>query len=544
VPLREQYAGDVRPLVLLLFGAVSLVLLIACANVASLLLARHVGRTRELAIRSALGASRRRLARQLLVEHLLLSGMGGLCGVLLATWSTELLSDVGLGFSPLLARARLDASVLAFALGLTLVCGLLFGCIPALRASRPGLFDDLKASDRTARAGMRLTSRKALVVSEVALAVVLLVAAGLLIRSLQRLWQVRPGFEAASRLTFCVSLPQSRYAEASRRISFHQELLARLSALPSVVDAGTVQSLPLAGNRDTATVHVEGHEPPPGSPAPGCEYRMISPGYLRAMGIPLLRGRAFSDADGPNSPGVVLVDEHAAQRFWPGQDPIGKRLGFTVGRWREVVGVVGGVQNRGLDVAGQEQVYLPYAQSPQFHSFFVVHARGSPADVLAAARAQLRSVDASLPLFDVRTMEERSAASVAPRRLSMALLAGFAGVALALAAIGIYGVIAHTVRQRTREIGIRMALGARRARILRLVVGQGMALTLTGLALGMFGATAVTRLLERLLFGVRPHDPATFVAATLLLVVTALLACYLPARRATRIDPMIALRDE
>jgi putative ABC transport system permease protein len=542
VPLREQHVEEVRPMVLTLFGAVLFVLLIACANVAGLLLARHIERGRELAIRAALGASRMRLARQLLLENLLLSSIGAIAGVLLAKWGTDFLTRLGPGYSPLLARAHPNALVLAFALGLTLVCGLFFGLVPALR-TRPDAHDVLKEGAGSVSPA-RLVSRKALVVAEVALALVLLVGAGLLMRSFQRLWEVNPGFEAADRFSFRVALPGNRYEAGSRRIQFHQEMLARLRAHPDVIHAGTIHSLPLSGSAETATIYVEGSEQPPGSPPLGCEYRTISPGYLQAMGIPLVRGRDFSDADDEGQPRVVLVDEHAARRFWPGQDPIGRRLGFSAGRWREVVGVVGHVRNFGLDVPGQEQVYLPFQQSPQYVSFFVVHSRGSFADLVAAARAHVRSLDPGLPLFDARSMDDRLTESLAQRRLSMSLLAGFAGAALTLSAIGIYGLIAFSAGQRRREIAIRMAMGAERGRILRLVVGQGMTLTLMGLLLGALGAAALTRSIERLLFGVEPHDLIIFAAATLLLTSAALVACYVPALRASRVDPMVALRYE
>jgi putative ABC transport system permease protein len=383
-----------------------------------------------------------------------------------------------------------------------------------------------------------------LVLAEVAVAVVLLIAAGLLLRSFQNVTDVHPGFETANRLTFRIALPASRYGEADQRRAFHRSALDRIRHLPGVVAAGNVQSLPIAGTADTSTIHVQGYDPPPGTASLSAEYRMISPGYLQAMGIPLKRGRDVQETDDAAAARVVLIDERTAQRFWPGQDPIGKRVGFNQTAWREVVGVVGAVRNRGLDVASREQLYIPYLQSAQPNTYYVVHASGEVSALTPAIRAVVRGVDPRLPVFDVQTMEQRLSGSVAPRRLSAGLLVAFAAVAGLLAAIGIYGVVSYLVRLRTREIGLRLALGANHGRIFRDVIGRGLWPVAIGLVVGIAGAAAATRLLERLLFGVTPHDAATFGAVIVGLAVVAFSACAIPALRAMKIDPIVALKEE
>jgi len=544
VPLREQYAGDVRPAVLVLFAGVLIVLLIACANVANLLLARGAARARELTIRAALGAGRRRIVRQLLAEHFVLAIAGGVPGVLLAWWGVRALGPLTRDVSPLMAQTTLNLPSLVFAAGLMLATGVTFGLVPAINLSRFNLRDGLKDGARTAGAGLRRGPRTLLVIAEVALAVVLLVSAGLLLRSLQQVRQVHPGFETADRLTFRLSLPASRYPDAEARRAFHRAALERVRQLPAVVAAGNVQSLPIAGTGDTATYHVEGYQAQPGAASLSAEYRMISPGYLRAMGIPLRRGRDVQETDAAGQPLVVLIDERTAERLWPGQDPIGKRVGFNPAAWRDVVGVVGPVRHRGLDVPGRDQIYIPYLQSAQPNTYYVVRAERDAEALIPGLRAVIRDVDPRLPVFDVQTMEARLGASVAPRRLSAGLLVSFAGAAALLAAIGIYGLLAYLVRLRTREIGLRLALGARRGRVFRDVVATGMAAVAIGLAIGIAGAAAATRLLERLLFGVTPHDASTFAAVAALVAMAAFTACAIPALRATRIDPAVTLRED
>ncbi|RPI20082.1 MAG: ABC transporter permease [Acidobacteria bacterium] len=543
VPLREHYAGNLRPVVFILFGSVVLLLLIACANIANLLLARAAAREREFSIRAALCARQGRMLRQLLVENVCLSIAGGVPGLLLGWWSIGILKTTA-QLSPLLAAARLDWAVLAFAGGLMFITSFLFGLVPAIRASSFEVVQAINSAGRSSVSNLRQPLRRALVVSEVALALLLLVAAGLLLRSSQSLWRVHPGYETAQRLTFRVWLPASRYPDNPQRISFHSLVLEGLNSLPGVTAAGAIQSLPIDGTSDTATVHVEGYVAAPGRPPLSCEYRNISPEYFRAMGIPLLQGRDFSAADDVDSPLVIIVDERAARQFWPGQNPIGKRLGFSPRRLREVIGVVGSVRNQGLDVIGQEQVYIPLFQEIPPSVFYVLHAQTAQPTLAAAARGAVRAVDPNMPIYDVRTMDERVAGSLAQRRLATTLLAMFAAVAILLAVVGIYGVIAYWVRQRTQEIGIRMALGARPRQVFRLVVVQGMIMVLIGMALGAVSAVAATRLLKGLLFGVKPHDPFTFLVVAALLLSAAFLACFVPAWRAMRLAPTVALRRE
>jgi len=544
VSLHEQHAGDLRPLVMLLLGAVALVLLIANANVANLQLVRSAGRERELALRAAVGAGRGRIVRQLCVESLCLALVGGIPGVLVAAWGVQAFTASEIGSSPLLAQAQVNMPVLAFAFGLMLTTGLLFGLVPASALNRHNLHDALREGVRATPTSLGPLSRRALVVSEVAMALILVILAGLILQSFRRVLQVNPGFASDNRLTFQVSLPRSRYSQPQHLRQFHKETATRLAAIPGVVAVGTVQSLPIAGTGDTSTVHIEGRSLQTGEKPLSCEYRMISPDYLRAMSIPLLRGRGFLESDSAGRPLVVLISEEAARRYWPGGNAVGRRLSFGGENWREVVGVVATVRNRGLDLPGREQVYIPLAQNPLSRVFYVLHAQGTASNVIPAARATLRALDPDLPIYDIRTMEERLGISLLQRRLATSLLAGFAGAALLLSAIGIYGVISYTVRQGTRDIGIRVALGAQRGQVFRMVIGQGMALTALGLALGVAGAFAATRLLEQMLFEVRPHDAAAFTAGVVLLAAAAFLACWLPARRAMRVDPAIALRHE
>ncbi len=553
IPLHESEVGEVRPALLVLLGAVGFVLLIACTNVANLLLARAAVREKEVAIRAALGAGRLRIVRQLLTESVLLALLGGSGGLLLAMWGTDglvLLSPAGL---PRLNEIAVNEWVLGFTLLVSVIAGVLFGLVPALHASRPDLHNTLKEGGRSAAGAGHHRLRGLLVVSEVALSLVLLIGAGLMIKSFYRLLQVNPGYRTENVLTFRLALPSARYAENHQVVGFYERLLEKISALADVRTAGAVSHLPLGGAYSSGSVFVE--ELPPSSPHFPFGYfesdrRYTTPGYFRAMGMNLLKGRLLEESDHAEAPLVTVVDESFARRAWPAEpNPIGKRVAVNQTPdgeplWRTVVGVVRHVKNYGLDTEGREQIYFPHAQFPISTMFVTVRTGGDPVVAQAAVRNQVAALDPSLPLFNVATMEERLAESVAQPRFNVLLLGIFAAVALVLAAIGIYGVISYSVSQRTHEIGIRMALGAQPRDIFRLVVGQGMVLTLIGVGVGLAASFALTRFLESLLFGVSATDPVTFAGVALLLAAVALLACYVPARRATRVDPLVALRYE
>jgi len=549
-PLREDLVGNVRPALLLLFGAVGFVLLIACANVGNLLLARAGARRREIAIRAALGAGRGRIVRQLLTESLLLSLAGGGLGLLVAAWGTGVVERVGLQLVPWLGRVETDARILAFTFVVSVFTGIVFGLVPALQASRPDLNESLKEGGRAGAgaAGGRL--RGALVIAEVALSLVLLVGAGLLIKSVARLRGVDPGFTAGGVVTMSLWLPGVKYPKGDSQHDFYARLAERVGNIPGVEAVGVTSVLPVSGGFDGRTIEVEGRAYGAGE-RPEVENYYVSPGYLRAMSIRLMRGRAFTDADTKDAPPVVLVSETMARRQWGDEDPLGKRLRYYdpyANRevpWRTVVGVVADVKLTRLDREGAQGLYAPEAQTPSPAMTLVVRtAAGEPAGVVPAVRREIGALDRDLAVFNVKTMDELVADSLLLRRFSMLLLGAFAALALILASVGIYGVIAYTVSQRTHEIGVRMALGARRSDIFRLVVGRGMLLTLAGVAAGLIAALSLTRLMESLLFGVSASDPPTFVAIALLLTAVSLAACYVPARRATRVDPLIALRHE
>jgi predicted permease len=547
VSLREELVGQVKAPLYVLLAAVVFVLLIACANVGGLLLARANARQGEMAIRQSLGASRGRLLRQLFTESLLLALAGGALGVLLAACSKGLLAPLVAEALPRADEIKLDGYVLAFALGLSLLAGLLFGLAPAWQAARPNLNESLKFGAPGSVGFSRQRARCLLVVSEIALAMLLLAGAGLFLRSFYRLSQVDPGCEPAQVLTADLALPSARYDTNAKRAAFYQELTLRLVALPGVRAVGVVSDLPLSGmNADRSYTH-DGVPPDQQRRSPpNADYRHCSPRYFNAIGIPLLRGRAFTEQDASGAEAVAIVNETLARRIWPNEDAVGKRIAFFAPQglepWRVIVGVVGDVKHRGLNLETRPEIYVPHAQAPTGAMTLVLRTAGDPLALVPALRGAVRAIDADQPLFNLRRLEELRAASIAPQRLQMSLLGLFAAVALALAALGIYGVLAYAVSQRMREIGIRMALGAQARDVSRLVVKQGVRLALLGVALGVLAAFALTRLLEKLLFGVSATDPLTFGAITLLLIGVALVACWIPARRATKVGPLIALR--
>ncbi|HWS87821.1 MAG TPA: ABC transporter permease [Pyrinomonadaceae bacterium] len=545
VPLHEQIVGGSRTALLVLLGAVALVLLIACANVANLLLARAAARRREVAVRAALGASRWRIVRQLLAESLLLSAAGGALGLLLAVWGVELLVRLDPTGVERAGEVTLDWRVLAFTLGLSLLTGLLFGLAPALQASKADFVEALKEGGRTGQGLARSRLRSGLVVGEVALTLVLLVGAGLLLKSFSRLLAVDPGLDPRNVLTMDVALPPAKYDEPQRVTAFYERLLQEAAALPGVEAAGAVSVLPLAGDDNSNFVQIEGRAPLPAGQALRAGRRNVSADYFRALGIALKRGRGFAASDARDAQPVLVINEAMARTFFQGEEPVGKRI-RTGDRspWVEIVGVVGDVRHRGLDVDTRPEMFFPQTQTPSRRMTLVVRAAGDPHALAAPLRERVRSIDQDQPVGNVRTMEEWVSESVASQRFTAALLGVFAAAAAGLAALGLYGVVSYSVAQRTHEIGLRVALGAQPRDVLRLVIGQGMALTLVGVAVGVAAALALTRVISGLLFGVGATDPGVFVAVPLLLAAVALLACYLPARRATKVDPMVALRYE
>jgi putative ABC transport system permease protein len=547
VPLRQELTEEFRPALLILLGAVALVLLIACANVANLLLARATARQRELAVRSALGAGRGRIVRQLMAESLLLAGAGGLSGLLLAWWAVGLLRAAVADRLPIqrLEMVAIDGWVLAFTVAVSIVSGLFFGLIPALTASGSALTDALKQGGRSGSAGRGTRTRGAFVIVEIAMALVLLIGAGLLIRSFAQIISVDPGFDAERITTMSVGLPGSRY-DNPKRVEFFRRLFEQIDRLPGVEASGGTSFLPLAGIGAATRYTVVGLPAPAMGEEPVADVRVTANSYFEAMGVPLLKGRLFNEHDANDSTNRVIVNEALARSHWPNEDPIGKKIkiSWNDSREDEIIGVVGDVRHASMDAVARSTTYWPYARFPYGTMTLSIRTAADPRALGPAVTSVVRAMDPQLAVADIRTMEQVVSDSVAERRVTMLMLGIFAGAALLLAAVGIYGVIAYSVTERTQEIGIRMALGAPRGNVLRMVVGQAMLLAGIGILIGAGLALAATRLMEGLLFGVKPADPMTFVAVAAILALVAALASYVPGRRATLVDPVVALRAE
>ena len=552
IPLHERFVGDVRPVLLVLLGAVCFLLLIACANVANLLLSRAAARQKEIAIRAALGASQWRIVRQLLAESVLLALLGGALGLLLAVWGVETLVGLSPGDIPRLDEVNIDIRVLGFTFVVALVTGILFGLAPALQASRPNPHETLKEGGRGTTEGRRGGRvRRALVVAEVALALVPLVGAGLMVKSFIRLQDVNPGFNPEHVLAVEVYLPRTTYKEGPQAAAFYRELLTKVQNLPGIDAAGAIDTLPLAGGGNVLSFNIEGQTLQPTDKQPDAEYRVVTPEYFTTMKIGLVRGRYLSEQDSPNQPDAFVINDTLARRYFAGEDPIGKRmnLGDTkTPNWYTVVGIVQDTRHESLSAEPYPQMYAVISQAPQRSMAVVARTSGDPLAMIPAVRSVVAGMDSTLALNNARTMARVMTQATARPRFNMTLMTLLAVVALLLAGVGIYGVVAYSVSQRTHEIGVRMALGASSGAVLSMVVRQGMTLMLSGVGIGLAGALLITQLMAKLLSGllfqVEAQDPVTFTGIATLLTLVALAACYIPARRATKVDPMVALRYE
>jgi predicted permease len=548
ISLRAGLVGDYKKALLILLGVVGFVLLIACVNVANLLLARATARQKEIAIRAALGANRRRIFRQLLTESLLLGLISGALGLVLALWGMELLLSAIPIDIPFWMKFDLDGRVLGFTAACSLLTGFVFGTVPALEASNPDLNETLKEGGRSSAGGGRHRLRSLLVVAEIALSLVLLVGAGLMMRSFISLQNVNAGIKPEGVLTMYIALPGAKYRGPEKRIAFFSQLLERVRAIPGVQSAGTNSGLPLSGNNWGRSLTVEGRQVLSVGEAPSINHCVITPNYFGAMGIPILKGRDFDERDTRDATKVTIIDERLAREYWPDDDPLGKRIRFGPPEdnepWHTIVGVVREVKHDRLDASTRKSVYLPFPQRTISGMSLAIRTGGRPESLISAVRGQVRELDPDLPVTRVMPMTEIVARSVWQPRLYTALFGVFAAVALILATVGIYGVMSYAVTQRTREIGLRMALGAQRQDVLKLVVGHGVVITAIGVGAGLAAAVALTRLMSSLLFGVTATDPITFAAVSVLLAGVALAACFVPARRAAKVDPMVALRYE
>ncbi|MCU1267457.1 MAG: hypothetical protein JWM21_3775 [Acidobacteria bacterium] len=543
VSLREQIVGNTKPTLFILFGAVGFVLLIACANVANLLLVRAATREREIALRTALGAGRFRIVRQMITESVLLALAGGTLGTLLAVWGVDLLVTLSADNIPPTAQVKIDASVLAFTLVVSLLTGVLFGLAPALRTLKLNLSESLKEGGRSGSEGaQRNRTRSVLVVVESAVAVMLLIGAGLLVRSLLQLQNTDPGFDAHNVLTMRVDLPEQKYSTPEKSTNFFQQLESRIATLPGVESVGTISELPLSGQPNDMPYTVEGR--PPSAPDQGFDddFRRVNQNYFHTLRIPLLRGRNFTEQEVRQGAKVLIISDLLARQVFPNEDPLGKRLVMAMGNQAfEIIGVVGDIRHHALELQPAPAMYMP---TDDLWMNVVIRTKGNPAAMTAAVRKEVQAIDPDQPIAAVKTMDQWLDTAVAAPRYRTTLLGLFAALALILAATGIYGVMSYSVTQRTHEIGVRMALGAKQFDVLKLVIRQGMVLVLIGVALGLGGAVALTRVMSSLLFGVTAKDPLTFVAVALLLALVAFVACYIPARRATKVDPLTALRYE
>ncbi len=550
--LHEELVGNLRRAMLVLLGAVGLVLLIACANVAHLRLASATSRYREFAIRAALGARRARVMRQFLTESVLLSLIGGAAGLALAVWVVRILVLLMPKDTPRIEEIKLDYRVVLFTLGISILTGIVFGLAPAFQASKTNLNDVLKEAGRGASdTSRRLRLRNLLVISEFALSLVLLIGAGLLVKSLLRLQDVNPGFQPSGLMTMRIALPSTKYEKFNQSHAFFEQLFDRLEARPGVESIGAINLLPFGGGGGDRSFSIEDQPTPTSHARPDEQVRFITPGYFHTMQIPLLSGRDFTRRDLPDTPPVAIVNSAFARKFWADGNAIGKRISFSTNnpKWYEIVGIAGNVKHRGLDIAESPELYIPAFQ-PLFADgnvpalYVAVRTVNDPLVAATAMRSEVAAIDRDQPVSSLMTMDQRISDSVAPRRFNMFIIGLFAALALVLAAIGIYGIMAFTVVQRTHEIGVRMALGASTSDVLKLVLRNGFKLALIGIVVGLLAAFAATRVLSSLLYDVSATDPLIFVIDAMLLALAALLACYMPARRATKVDPLVALRYE